>query len=92
LPAVHSAREAARRAHWTHAPLKIVFFLRCYRNPLADAVKADRAMGMLLRAVAGGFRNLAHMQADTDLDPLRGRDDFRKLVAEVGAKAGPKAK
>ena len=29
---------------------------------------------------------------EPDFDAVRGRDDFRKLVAEVGAKAGPKAK
>jgi hypothetical protein len=28
----------------------------------------------------------------TDFDPLRGRDDFQKLLAELEAKAGPKAK
>jgi eukaryotic-like serine/threonine-protein kinase len=51
---------------------------------LADA-EADRAMAWLKRAVAAGFRNAAHMKKDTDLDALRGRDDFKKLMAELEA-------
>jgi hypothetical protein len=32
------------------------------------------------------------MKKDTDLDPIRGRDDFKKLLAELEtkAKAAPK--
>ena len=33
----------------------------------------------------------AHMKKDTDLDPLRDRADFKKLVADLEA-AGTKAK
>jgi hypothetical protein len=29
---------------------------------------------------------------EPDFDPLRGRDDFKKLLAELEAKSGPKAK
>ena len=38
---------------------------------------ADRAMHRLREAVAAGFRDLAHMRTDTDLDPLRSRPDFQ---------------
>jgi WD40 repeat protein/tRNA A-37 threonylcarbamoyl transferase component Bud32 len=48
----------------------------------ADA-EADRAMSWLLQAVAAGFNNVAHMKHDKDLDSLRGREDFKKLVAEL---------
>jgi hypothetical protein len=44
---------------------------------------ADRAVAQLRRAVAGGFRNVAHMRADTDLDALRSRDDFRLLMMDA---------
>ena len=45
-------------------------------------------MELLQKAVKAGYKDAAHMAKDTDLDPLRGREDFRKLLAEFGA--GPK--
>jgi serine/threonine-protein kinase len=48
----------------------------------------DRAMDALRRAVAAGYRGLADLRGDTDLDPLRRRDDFRKLLKDMEAK-GP---
>jgi tetratricopeptide (TPR) repeat protein len=50
----------------------------------ADA-EADRAMAWLRQAVAAGYKNVAHMAKDTDLDALRDRADFRALLAELGA-------
>jgi tetratricopeptide (TPR) repeat protein len=44
---------------------------------------ADRAMELLRQAVSAGYENAAHMKKDTDLDPLRGREDFEKLLAEL---------
>jgi hypothetical protein len=51
---------------------------------------ADRALALLREAVRCGYRDAAHMQKDPDLDPLRGRDDFQKLLAELekGARKG----
>jgi hypothetical protein len=49
----------------------------------------DRAMKLLRAAVSKGFKNVAHLKKDTDLDPLRKRDDFQKLVAELEAAAVP---
>jgi tetratricopeptide (TPR) repeat protein len=51
---------------------------------------ADRAMYLLHKAVQSGFKDAAHMKKDTDLDPLRDREDFKKLLAELEAKAGKK--
>jgi tetratricopeptide (TPR) repeat protein len=48
----------------------------------------DRAVQALRQALAHGYRDAAHMQKDTDLDPLRGRDDFQKLLAELDKGAG----
>jgi len=50
----------------------------------------DAAMKLLREAVSKGYKDVAHMKKDTDLDPLRQRDDFQKLVAELEAKAKPK--
>jgi hypothetical protein len=44
---------------------------------------AERAMDLLRRAVAMGYRHPAVMRADNDLDALRDRDDFRKLIADL---------
>ena len=43
----------------------------------------DAAMKLLREAVSKGFKDVAHMKKDTALDPLRQREDFRKLVAEL---------
>ena len=58
------------------------------KNPTADAVRlakddADRAMQWLHQAVQAGYKNAAHMKKDADLDPLRERADFKKLLAEL---------
>jgi serine/threonine protein kinase/Flp pilus assembly protein TadD len=47
---------------------------------------ADRAMVLLQRAVKAGYRDVAHMKKDSDLDPLRARAEFHKLVDELANK------
>jgi tetratricopeptide (TPR) repeat protein len=44
---------------------------------------AGRAMELLQRAVKAGYRDAAHVKQDSDLDSLRGRDDFKQLLAEL---------
>jgi serine/threonine protein kinase len=51
----------------------------------ADA-EADRAMAWLAQAVAAGYKDLANMKKDKDLDALRGREDFKNLIATVEEK------
>jgi hypothetical protein len=56
--------------------------------PLADKEEAReklaaRAVELLKQAVARGYKNAAHMRQDPDLDRLRQRDDFQKLLAEL---------
>jgi hypothetical protein len=46
----------------------------------------DAAMKLLRAAVSKGYKDAAHMKKDTDLDPLRQREDFQKLVAELEGK------
>src|SRR5262249_35748711 len=46
----------------------------------------DAAMRLLRDAVSKGYKDVPHMKKDTDLDPLRRRDDFRKLVADLEGK------
>ena len=40
-------------------------------------------MAWLKQAVAAGYKDAAHMKQDNDLDSLRHREDFKKLVAEL---------
>jgi eukaryotic-like serine/threonine-protein kinase len=47
---------------------------------------AGEAMKMLRDAVGKGYEDVAHMKKDTDLAPLRQREDFQKLVAELERK------
>jgi serine/threonine-protein kinase len=61
------------------------------KDPQADAGRrhqqaqfyGDQALALLRTAVARGYKDAALMKKDTDLDPLRGLDDFKKLLAEV---------
>jgi serine/threonine-protein kinase len=45
--------------------------------------EADRAIDWLLQAVAGGYRKLAILRTDHDLDPLRSRPDFQLLMMDL---------
>ena len=47
---------------------------------------ADQAMTMLRDAVTKGYKDAADMKKDSDLDPMRQRDDFQKLLAELEGK------
>jgi eukaryotic-like serine/threonine-protein kinase len=65
------------------------------KTPGADAARlakddADRAMAWLTKAVAAGYKNAAHMKKNADLDSLREREDFKKLIAELEAKTEKK--
>jgi hypothetical protein len=54
-----------------------------------QTVAADRAMAVLRRAVAAGWKNAAHMRHDSDLDPLRARGDFQVLLLDLEFPADP---
>ena len=58
------------------------------KTPGADAARlasedADRAMAWLTKAVAAGYKDRLEMGWDKDLDALRGRPDFQKLLASL---------
>ena len=40
-------------------------------------------MQWLHKTVQAGYKDATHMNKDTDLDPLRDREDFKKLLAEL---------
>jgi serine/threonine protein kinase/tetratricopeptide (TPR) repeat protein len=47
---------------------------------------AGRALEILRQAVQNGYKDVDHMKKDTDLDPLRSREDFKRLLAELEAR------
>ena len=58
----------------------------------ADAARlaqedADRAMQWLQQAVAAGYQHAAYMKQDTDLEPLREREDFKQLLGALEKRA-----
>ena len=50
---------------------------------------AARAVALLRQAVRKGYKDFAHLKADSDLDPLRARADYRQLLADLEVKAPP---
>jgi hypothetical protein len=44
---------------------------------------ADEAVALLKQAIAKGYKNAAHIKQEKDLDALREREDFKKLIAEL---------
>jgi serine/threonine protein kinase len=60
--------------------------LAAARRGAEIAFCADQAMTMLRDAIAKGYQDANHIQTDKDLDPLRPREDFQRVVAELEAK------
>jgi serine/threonine protein kinase/tetratricopeptide (TPR) repeat protein len=54
------------------------------------AKQAGVATEWLQKAVAAGYRDIAQIKKDTDLDVLRGREDFKKLLADLEKKTAQK--
>ncbi len=48
----------------------------------SDRYAADAVLS-LRKAVTAGYKNLPWIARDPALEPIRGRDDFRQLVAEL---------
>ena len=58
------------------------------KTPSGDAARfareqADLAMAWLQKAVEAGYDNVEHMKTDADLNALRERDDFKKLLEDL---------
>ena len=45
---------------------------------------SEQAMALLRDAVAKGWKDASQMKIDSDLDPLRQREDFQQLLKELG--------
>jgi hypothetical protein len=54
------------------------------RKELAESY-AQQALALLQEAVKIGYKDLARMKKDPDLESLRQREEFKKLLAELEA-------
>ncbi len=84
----HSGRTDGESLFNTACAHAVLAWLIRDRDPSAEGEKqsnpeADLAMDWLRKAVAAGYRNVAHMAKDTDLDVLRKRPDFIQLMADL---------
>ncbi len=63
----------------------VVLFARLTRTTGRPSY-ADQAMEALRLAVEQGYEDLARLKKDPDLDPLRERADFKRLLAELAGR------
>jgi hypothetical protein len=56
------------------------------RKELAQSY-ADRALALLQKAVERGYKDADHIKRNADLEPLRSREEFKTLLAELEKKA-----
>jgi tetratricopeptide (TPR) repeat protein len=52
-------------------------------GPADHEAYAGRAADLLGRAVRAGYRDAEHVESDADLDPIRGRADYRAVIGEL---------
>jgi hypothetical protein len=53
------------------------------------ASEADAAVALLQKAVGLGYRGADAFGTEDALDPLRGRDDFKRLMMDLAMPADP---
>ena len=89
--AVAEVDELTRNASWSGAQwydFACVYAVASGKAADKKQAYADRAMDLLRKAVRAGYNDAAHMARDSDLDPIRGREDFKKLIEGL-AKRSP---
>jgi eukaryotic-like serine/threonine-protein kinase len=67
-----------------------VYVIASGKNADRKQEYADRAIDTLRKAVKAGFKDVARTAKDMELDPLRGRGDFTKLIEELAKKSPAK--
>jgi serine/threonine-protein kinase len=94
---LHLGYDPATDAYSTACALSLCVPLAAHDAELAEAPRkeqsrryADSAMQALRRALTKGYKDLASLKTDADLNPLRTREDFKRLLNELeqGRKAG----
>jgi formylglycine-generating enzyme required for sulfatase activity len=78
----------ARQAAWAAGLVANPRNLSALARPVGSgqaAVHVERAVALLRLAVARGYRNLAALQTDADLEAVRGTVGYRDLLRQAGA-------
>ena len=91
--AVAEAAELTKQSIWNPAQwydYACIYAVASGKSADKRRLYADRAIELLQVALKAGWKDAARMKKDKDLDPIRNRDDFTKLVEEVEAKNKPK--
>jgi hypothetical protein len=84
--AVAEAADLTRGGKWRAGQVysfACIYAVSSDKRPAKRAEFAARAVELLAKAIAAGFRDLGHMRTDSDLGPLRGRLDCRMLLGTV---------
>jgi tetratricopeptide (TPR) repeat protein len=84
--AIAEVAELTRTANWPAGQwyaIACIYSLASGKSADKKQEYADRAMELLHRAVKAGYKDPAHMAKDRDLDVLRGREDFKKLMESL---------
>jgi serine/threonine protein kinase/Tfp pilus assembly protein PilF len=90
--AIAEVAELTTSGKWTAARwynFACVYALASARDKDKQDEHARRAVELLQRAVQAGYKDVDHMKKDADLDPLRGRDDFQKIIEAVSKAKNP---
>src|SRR5262245_52665089 len=87
--AVAEAAELTKSSNWDGGQwydFACIYAIASGKSAEKKSEYADQAMGLLQRAVKAGYKDTSQVARDQDLDPLRTRDDFKKLLAELAKK------
>jgi formylglycine-generating enzyme required for sulfatase activity len=76
-----------RRAAWAAAFVGAPSAWGVFADPGDRADEcADRALALLRRAIDSGYGNWSNLQADSDLEEVRGRPGYRRWLADAGVR------
>ena len=53
---------------------------------------AETAIAALAAAIAQGYRDAVYLESEPDLDPVRGREDFKSLIVQASSTAEQQVK
>jgi tetratricopeptide (TPR) repeat protein len=95
--AVAEVAELTKSQNWNSGQwydFACVYAVACGKIADKKHEYADGAMDLLQKAVKTGWNDAAHMAKDTDLGPIREREDFKKLIEGLAknSPAKPEAK
>jgi tetratricopeptide (TPR) repeat protein len=77
---INDAKEAAREIENVKDGNSL-YNVACLQVDLGDL---NGSLATLRRAIDAGFRNAETFERDSDLDPLRGMEEFEKMKEELG--------